>query len=373
MTIQTRYRQADDKGRRDKVYQVTVYNKYLGKKEYVGTFERKRDAESAELDAKQRIRAGTPVHERREIGFSDFVDRWLEVLNVRETTRKEYTHTTNHLREYFKNRPVSGITKEHVQRFVSQKASEGYSDRYIRKMATRLSQVMNTAVEWGYLTVSPTSGGIRNLPKEPRREIHPLTAEETRRLIEAAPEYWRPAFLALVACGLRRSELFGLTHEDVDLETGLLTVKGQLVNGELSRTKTQAGSRTIPIPMQLRDALRSHLLRCPPNELGLLFPTENGYPVNPSNFYKRVWKPTVLAAGVRPDLKMHDLRKQFASVQVRQRRSAAYLQSVMGHRSAVTTLTWYAGVFEDELEAAAKDMGDWLAEEAASNYRAMCS
>ncbi len=170
-----------------------MYNKHLGRKEYIGTFLRKRDAQQAELRAKLRIVNGEPVFERKEIGLSDLVDEWLQTLTVRDSTREEYEHTTNHLRGYFKNRPVSGISREQIQRFVAQKVGEGYSDRYVRKMVTRLSQVLNTAIDWGYLTVSPTAGGIRNLPPEPRREVRPLSAEDVRSLVEAAPDYWRPA------------------------------------------------------------------------------------------------------------------------------------------------------------------------------------
>jgi site-specific recombinase XerD len=94
-----------------------------------------------------------------------------------------------------------------------------------------------------------------------------------------------------------------------------------------------------------------------------VFPTENGCPVSPPNWYRGVWQPTLEASGLRSDLKMHDLRKQYASILVRQGRSASFLESVMGYTSAATTLRWYVCVFNDESDIAAKDLDDWLCKE----------
>lgn len=73
--------------------------------------------------------------------------------------------------------------------------------------------------------------------------------------------------------------------------------------------------------------------------------------------------PAVEAAGIRSDFKMHDLRKQFCSILLKQGRSVAFMKSVMGHRSASTSLKYYAGVFTDEAERSAKDVDEWLSQE----------
>jgi len=350
-------------------YGVNVNNKLLGKQEWVGTFKTADDAKRAFVEADRRIRMGELLPKRKDIGFTDLVDKWMETLTVRKTTRDEYRHTTAHLRDYFGSKSVCSIGKEDVQRFVAAKVSAGYSDRYVRKMVTRLSQVLNVAVEWGYISVSPTAGGVRNLPREPRRQVKPLSSEEVRALLDAAPDFWRPAILTAISCGLRRSELFGLTVDDLDLEAGLLHVRGQMKDGKREDYgKTQNAMRSIPVPGQLADALVEHLKVVPATPERLLFPTEKGFPVTGTNWYRRVWKPTVRKAGLRENLTLHDLRKQYASVMVRKGRSAAFLQAAMGHSSAVTTLSWYVGVFLDEQKHAAQDMEEWLSEETRTLY-----
>ena len=69
-----------------------------------------------------------------------------------------------------------------------------------------------------------------------------------------------------------------------------------------------------------------------------------------------------LVAALR-DLTLHDLRRTFASALARQGRSAAFLQDVLGHQQASTTLAHYIGVYDEERTAATRDMDDWLARE----------
>lgn len=344
-------------------YGVNVYEKRTGKTHWVGTFKNADDAKIAFAEADRRFRLGALIPEQRDIGFDALVQLYLERSAVATETKDEYRRTLAHAIAVWGGRTARSITKEDMEDLVAGKNAEGMHPGQVRKLATRISQVMNAAIDWGYLSSSPTTGRIRSLPPAPSSVVRPLAQEEVRALIEATAPYWRTAVLAFVACGLRRSELFGLLVSDVDFEAGTITVRGQLKNGQVERTKTPAGVRVVAIPEVLIAALEVHITNVPETELGLLFPTERGRPVTPSNWYRRVWRPAVDASGVRADLKLHDLRRQFASVLVRQGRSAAYLQAVMGHRSPSTTLKWYVGKFDDEAEQATKDMNQWLVEE----------
>ncbi len=80
------------------------------------------------------------------------------------------------------------------------------------------------------------------------------------------------------------------------------------------------------------------------------------------NFYRRVWIPTVKAAGLE-GLHLHDLRKAFASRMVADGRTPSYLEDVMGHKSFSTTMKYYAATPEAEADLARKDLDDWLSEE----------
>lgn len=353
-------------------YGVNTFNKFTGKTQWVGTFKTAEDAKIALSEAERAIRLGELAPKRKDIGFSDLVDEWLslQTVNLRESTKKDYAFTSRYLRDYFKNRPVSTIERADVYRFVASVSKKDLSAHYIRKMNVRLSQIFKFAEAMGYTTQKPTAEKVTNLPEEPEKRVRPLTAAQVRALIESTPAFWRPLMLVLVTCGLRRSEAFGLTRDNVDLKQGLLRVTHQLVGGRLVPPKTKRAKRTIPLPKETLEALRSHLNSAPASDLDLVFVTEAGAPVDYMNFRKRVWIPTVKKAGLRGDLTLHDLRRTFASAMARQGRSAGYLQDVMGHQQPSTTMTYYIGVYDEERAAAIKDMEDWLTQEEQARYGA---
>ncbi len=359
-------------------YAVNVFNKFTGKTQWVGTFKTAEDAKLAQVEAQRKILHGETVTKRKDIAFGELVDQWLELrtANLSTNTKDDYEYAARYLRRFFKNRPVSSIDMGAAMRFVAwaseQKVSRGkkkaktsISANYVRKLATRLSQVLTTAVELGYLQANPIASGVSNLPKQPRKRIEPLEPAQLRSLLAAIPAYWQPAVLLMATAGLRVSECFGLQVADVRLDQGLLHVRQQLVRGELTPPKTSAGVRVIPLAPSVVEALRQHLATVPASELGLLFPTEQGGTVRVENWRKRVWKPAVEAAGLGKNRKLtpHDLRRTFASAQAYNGRSSAFLQAVMGHTKATTTLSYYVGVFRDEQEAAARDMEKWLSRE----------
>jgi integrase len=111
-------------------------------------------------------------------------------------------------------------------------------------------------------------------------------------------------YLLAVHTGMRQGELLGLKWEDVDLERGLLRLRHTLVReggkAVLGDLKTPKSRRSVRLTAVATDALRGHLERqlaemermgslYQPG--GLVFATENGTPINPSNLCNRSFKP----------------------------------------------------------------------------------
>lgn len=72
--------------------------------------------------------------------------------------------------------------------------------------------------------------------------------------------YAYAAFVLVIALGLRRGEVLGISWEDVDLEHGTVRVRQQLqrIAGELQLTdvKTRRSGRMVPLPDLCIRALR---------------------------------------------------------------------------------------------------------------------
>jgi len=324
---------------------------------WLGTFDRKKDADAKERETRQQLALGT-YQPPKPVKFGPFVDQWIATLTVRPSSLADYKNTCRHLKAYFHNRHLSAITTEEVEKFIAQ-FSETHAPTSTRKAVTRLRQIYGRAIAWRYVTTDPTRG-ISNLPKnKTQRKIQVLTPAQVRDLLAAVPDYWRPLFLTAVSTGLRRGELFGLTWECVLWTQKKIVVRSQLRDGQLTQPKSEAALRQIDVGPALLRALTEHRKTCPPSDAGLVFPTPRGLPVHTSDFNRDVFR-TAATKAMLSDIILHDLRHTYASALIHQGQSVKYVQTVMGHASAQTTLDVYGHLFDGGGQDAARSLERWL-------------
>ena len=108
-------------------------------------------------------------------------------------------------------------------------------------------------------------------------------------------------------------------------------------------TKTDAGQRMLPIPSGLLTRLRAHwqnqqeeraLVRGVWNERELIFPTETGAPVSPSNLLRH-FRLLLIAAGLS-HIRLHDLRHTCATL-LGERVTDRVIAAILGHTPGTVT------------------------------------
>lgn len=315
-----------------------------GKYETVGTFPSKREADAAYEDAKARRRGGMRTR-LNESDFTDFTEGWLSTLTVRDSTLADYRNTCRHLCDHFGHRQLQAITPEDVRAFVKD-YSRTHASYTTKKAVTRLRQIFRVAVADDYLAKSPAER-VSNLPQlSKHRQVNVLERGQIRALSGAMPEYWWAFVDVAIRTGLRRGELFGLRWEDVRWKQDHIRVVNQLsAAGALVEPKSSAARRRVDMSHEGMRLLREHRSTCPESDLGLVFPTPSGKPVHTGNFQRSVWEPARKRAGL-PEVRMHDLRHTFASLLIQGGQSVKYVQTVLGHADAQTTLNVYGHLFE---------------------------
>ena len=300
---------------------------------------------------------------------SEWVDRRRHEVDAR--TVEHWTWAlSNHLLPFFKDQQPSRITAQLVERYKAAKLAERQertvelerwmkadpakrgamplrplSNTSINKTLKVLAQVLDDAVEFGYVESNTARGKKRRLKAaKPRRTF--LELHQVQALLAAAGTH-RALLATMILAGLRISELTGLRWRDVDLAGGKLRI---------ADSKTDAGERTIDISPDLLDDLKAH--KADATFAGgddFVFATSRGTRRNRSNVTRQILQPAIdradveLARAGRPALDgitNHSLRRTFASLLYEAGASPAYVMSQMGHEDADLALEIYAKVVE---------------------------
>ena len=134
----------------------------------------------------------------------------------------------------------------------------------------------------------------------------------------------------LYACGLRVSELIGLTLEQVNLRQGVLRVFGK---GSKERL-VPMGEEAIAWVERYSKEARPFLLDGKPSDV--LFPSLRGVQMTRQTFWHRI-KHQARAAGIAKSLSPHTLRHAFATHLLNHGADLRVVQMLLGHSDLSTT------------------------------------
>src|SRR5215218_1433311 len=302
-------------------------------------------------------RDGGMIFDAGSLTVEEYLTRWLEDSvkgTVRPSTYEVHRHMIQpHINPVLGRLKLKDLSPMHVRSFYHEKLDSGLSSATVRKMHSILRKALKQAILDGLIprnvceAVKP--------PKVERKEITPLDREQAKALLEAASgDRLEALYVLAIHTGMREGELLGLKWEDVDLELGVLRLRNALVSEggktALGDVKTPKSRRSVRLTRAAADALRGHLehqLR----EMermgslyrpgGLVFATESGTLINPSNLRNRSFKPLLKRASL-PDICFHDLRHTCATLLFSQGTHPKLVQELLGHAYIAMTLDTYS-------------------------------
>ena len=121
----------------------------------------------------------------------------------------------------------------------------------MNKLHAILHKALSQAVEWRM--VPRNAAEAVRAPRPSPEEMRPLSAEETRRFLEAARgDRLEALYVLAVTTGMRQGELLALKWQDVDLENATLGVRrtvtrsGNACSSASRRRKRAAAPSTSP-------------------------------------------------------------------------------------------------------------------------------
>jgi integrase len=294
--------------------------------------------------------------------FTYGVNSYLGALDVSKHTRTDYESIINgHLLPKFGRYKILAITLDDIEKYRSQAQAEGRAIATINKELTVLVMLFNHFERHGWAAKNPCKH-VKKLkqPIDKRRammEGNAYNVQELQALFDAArTPFERVLFMFAATTGVRQSEQFALTWDDVSLDEATAQIRRSYRKRTMSPPKTAAGMRTIGLTSELVSQLKRWRLECPHKEVfNLVFPNSQGGYLLPHNLVRRHFYPAIKRAGLKR-VRWHDLRHAQATLTLSRGVNLKDVQSNLGHASAAMTLDRYGHAIKGGESAVARSM-----------------
>lgn len=249
------------------------------------------------------------------------------------------------------------------------------SPKTIRCYHGFLSTVFSYAVKIGEIAVNPCANCT--LPKIEDTEHKILSIADTQRFLQLLDEHanlkYRAFFNIAIYGGFRRGEILALTWDDIDFANNIVHIRRAVHwskdNGyyytdpktKKSKRSVKMTDRVMLILKQVQNEQLSARLMYGDywsNPQSLVFTADNGSQMamgTPYTFLKKFCEEYDL-----PRVSVHSMRHLNATLLISKGTDPKTVQSLLGHSTAVTTMSIYAHEIQSAEAAASAALGDVL-------------
>lgn len=314
-----------------------------------GTFASLADARDARALAIAKLRTGGWVDPRGgRMNVKDWSEQWIEARP--ETSAWLRMIITSRIVPAWGDVRLEDVTTLGVQYWVNAMTAEGLSARTVHAYYRNFKMMLNQAVVYGKLTISPCVDRAVKLPKISKTEPVVLTVEDMTVLEKKAPDRYRA--LISVACwtGMRWGELAGLRWQDVEWERSTLHVQQAAKRDGTVGLPKNGKKRRIPIDAELVKVLRAHRRDFGDGADDLVFTNTRRAQIRYEIWRQGVWVKMIAAVGLDPAPTFHDLRHAHAGHMVMQGMDWMVLSERLGHHNPSFTMDRYGWARPDSHE-----------------------
>ena len=302
------------------------------------------------------IERGTfrPVPARkRGMTFTEFYEQEFMPKYGSLRKSKYYAQHRKDLTGFFGDKPLTAITRQDIEEFKRESPkTRRCGPSTMRKQLVALSTMFRFAMAEGLVDENPVANVAR--PKEPSAKDRHLTPEEYQTIFDKAAPWLRPFMTFAVHTGMRRGEQLRLTWDDIDFANNQIYVSEENKTGDSRYVRMTASVRSMLQGLKKRD--REIMRQTDPAKIiPYVFIDSTGEPYlteRRAQWITRWFQIAVGQAGIKRNVRWHDLRHTTASWMVQAGRSMYETGEFLGHKDPKTTKR-YAHLMPDHLQQAA--------------------
>lgn len=310
------------------------------------------------------------VADKESPTFKSFIEDiylpWYKT-QVKESTYKNRLKTVQKHFAFFYRKKVDEIEPIHVQAWQLKLAKE-FSPNYVRIIQGMLCMAFDRAIILGLAKKNP-SRMVGNI-KSKKVKVDFWTLEEFQKVISLLykgdyyEHYLFVSFWLLFMTGMRIGEASALQWEDIDFETGLLSITKTLYYKSMNEykfvePKTQASNRTIVIDEDTIRELKEwkEIQEKVLPDCGFVL-SYSGIPTSKHTLPRALEKLAGLAGVHR--IKIHALRHSHASLLISMGENPLIIKDRLGHEKIQTTLGTYGHLYPNSNFEVAKKLTGML-------------
>lgn len=342
-----------------------------------------------ELQIRKQIFENVNPYSVATVTLNQCYDSFFESkAGIKRKSRDQYTWLYSKIGPRIGNAKASEITRNGVKKFYLELLDDGASIETVAKVDMALDQIFDNAIDNRILNYNPCNGVIQELKRELRyskgKKLS-LTLAQQKAFLEFTEHdpkhaHWYPFFKFMLGTGCRVGEALGLTWNDIDFENNLISINHAVCyykrggsdeyGFEVTRPKTDAGCRVIPMLDEVRNMLaklrdRQERMILPDIKIdglsGFVWRTRSGSLPIPGTVNAALYSIQKdynaleeMAAELEnrqplllPKFSVHVLRHTFCTRLCENESNTKVIQEVMGHTSIVTTMNIYNNATDD--------------------------
>jgi len=305
--------------------------------------ESKREAEAVLAAIKTdmiREQYGLSRPKKPEVLFEDQAKEFLELYS--KQNKKSWMRdalSLKYLKEFFKDKNLSEITPDLIEKYKLERRVAGVSDATINRELACLKTLYAKAIEWQKAEANP-AGKVKKFRERPLKE-RILRPEENNKLLETSSPELKPVLILALNTGMRKAEILNLRWDAVNFSKGFIHIEDS----------KSGRSRDIPLNGLAFEALKEISRKGE-------FVFTNDETKNHTQDVKTAFKGACRRAGIK-GLRFHDLRHTAASRMIEAGVDLVTVSKILGHASIQMTMR-YAHPTAESMRRAVQKLGEYF-------------